>query len=140
MVTLRVTGAVAQALDLSTDDLAALPDQVPDVGALVPGRAGAGVRLRAILERAQVEAGAAYVTLASSDGFSICVPRAGVAEGIVAYRLGAGALPERDGGPLRFYVGRDVACEGGPVDACANVKRLVELHLSPAPRPDTHRH
>jgi hypothetical protein len=63
-----------------------------------------------------------------------------VEEGVVAYRLGGGDLPAKLGGPVRFFVVGAVACDTGEVDACANVKRLVEIRLTSTREPDTHRH
>ena len=138
MSPLTVTGEAIEPRSFTFAELAALPDQVPEVGALVPGRVGGGVRLRALLER--VGARADYLTLRSSDGFSISVPRAAVEDGVVAFRLGDGELPEKQGGPVRFYLAQAVACYTGDVDACANVKRLVEIHLTRDRETDTHRH
>lgn len=45
MEVLRVEGAIAQGRDFSFSDLAVLPEQVPDVSQLLPGREGGGVRL-----------------------------------------------------------------------------------------------
>jgi hypothetical protein len=119
-------------------ELAALPDQVPDIGALVPGRVGGGVRLSSVL--AAVGARGAYLTLCSSDGFTISVPRAEVEGGVVTYRLGDGELPPKQGGPVRFYLARPVACDTGVVDACANVKALREIRVTATKEPDNHRH
>jgi hypothetical protein len=108
---------------------------------VAPGRAGAGVRLSSVLEA--VGARGAYVTLVAADGFSISVPRAPVESGVVAFRLGDGPLPDRQGGPLRFYVAGAVDCkatEKDEVDACANVKRLAAIHVTRDKAPDTHSH
>jgi hypothetical protein len=138
MSLLDITGEADAPRGFEFADLASLAEQVPDIGALVPGKSGGAVRLRAILDR--VGARGDFLLLRSSDGFSICVPRAAVAEALVAYRLGEGALPEKQGGPVRFYVARDVACDTGEVDACANVKHLVEIRLTRTPVADTHQH
>jgi hypothetical protein len=108
------------------------------VGALVEGRAGSGVRLRALLR--DVGGEWPYLTLLSSDGFSISVPRAAVEDGVLVYRLGAGGLPTKQGGPVRFYVVGASGCDTGGVDACANVKHLVEIRLTATLEPDSHRH
>jgi len=72
--------------------------------------------------------------------FSTCVPRAGVADGVLVYHLDGGGLPPKQGGPVRFFVTRPVACDEGEVDACANVKTLREIRLTTDKEPDTHRH
>jgi hypothetical protein len=51
-------------------------------------------------------------------------------------------LTSKDGGPLRFFVGKPIECktQGGEVDQCANVKFLTELVVSSEKLPDTHKH
>jgi DMSO/TMAO reductase YedYZ molybdopterin-dependent catalytic subunit len=138
MSMLRITGEVARPRAFDRDELRGLPQQIEDVGALVPGRSGGGVRLAALLDAAGARG--AFATLVSSDGFSISVPLAAVKDGIVTYRLADGPLPEKQGGPVRFYVGRAVECDVGEVDACANVKGLVEIRVTATKAQDTHRH
>jgi DMSO/TMAO reductase YedYZ molybdopterin-dependent catalytic subunit len=138
MELLQLSGEVDTPRNFTLAELAALPEQVPDVGALVPGRAGGGVRLSSVL--AAVGARGAYLTLCSSDGFTISVPRAEVESGVVTYRLGDEGLPPKQGGPVRFYVARPVACDTGSVDACANVKALCEIRVTATKEPDNHRH
>jgi len=138
MAQLVVGGAVDRPRTFSEADLLAMPGQVEDVGALVPGRSGGGVRLSSLLSA--VGARGAFITLVAADGFSISVPRAPVEDGVVAFRLGGGALPDDKGGPLRFFVVGAVECKTGEVDACANVKRLVELRVTAEKAEDTHRH
>jgi len=131
MGSLRVEGAVATGCTFTFADLAALPNQVPDVSHLVPGREGGGVRLQSILDTVAPAAAAQYITLQSSDGkFSASVPLAAVRDAIVAYRLGNEPLPEKKGGPFRFLIPNIEACAIGGVDACANVKFLSRIELS----------
>lgn len=138
MSLLRVTSAEATPRAFTLDELAALPDQVADIAAMFPGKAGAGVRLRALLDAAGAQGD--HVTLIAADGFSICVPRAPVEDGVVTYHLGGAPLPAKLGGPVRFYVAPG-PCEGrGALDACTNVKGLVEVRVTEGPAPDTHRH
>ncbi len=47
---LRVEGEVRKPQDFDFATLAALPGQVPDIGALIPGREGGWVWLRSLLE------------------------------------------------------------------------------------------
>ena len=138
MVLLRVTGGVPEPRTFSSSDLSGLPGQVEDVGALVPGRAGSGVRLKSVLDAAGARG--PFLTLCSSDGFRISVPRAPVEDGVIVYRLGGGELPAKQGGPIRFFVGQAVACDTGEVDACDNVKALDEIRVTATKEPDTHRH
>ncbi len=144
MSQLRIDGidaTVARPASLTFDDLRQLPDQVADIGTLVPGREGGGVRLRAVLAVVGVQPQAAHLTLTSADGgFSICVPLDAVADAVVAYRLGDAPLPGAKGGPFRFYIPNIEQCTSGTVDACANVKDLGHLQLSQQPTAVTHEH
>jgi hypothetical protein len=135
---LRIEGEVQHARTLSFADLTALPDQVADIGALIPGREGGGVRLRSILAAVEVLPTAMHITIASSDGkFSASVPLDAVQDAIVAYRLGSGPLPQTKGGPIRFLIPNVEQCAIGGVDACANVKFVKLMRLSRSPGEDT---
>jgi DMSO/TMAO reductase YedYZ molybdopterin-dependent catalytic subunit len=127
---LRVDGNVATPRSLGFDELAGLPDQVADVGALVPGRRGGGVRLAAILDAVGRVPDARFAQLRSTDGFSAWVPLDAVAQALVVYRLGDGPLPEADGGPLRFLIPDVEKCGVAGLDTCANVKRLGTVTLA----------
>jgi len=135
---LHIDGEVHHPGALSFADLAALPAQIADVGALIPGREGGGVRLRSILEAVGVSPAATHITIASSDGkFSASVPLDAVQEAIVAYRLGNEPLPQKKGGPIRFFIPNVEECAIGGVDACANVKFVGLMRLSRGPGKDT---
>ena len=137
MESLRVEGALEQGRDFTFSDLAALPDQIPDVSQLLPGREGGGVRLRAILDKVSPAAAAHYITLRSSDGkFSASIPLEAARDAIVAYRLGNEPLPSKKGGPFRFFIPDVEECAIGGVDACANVKFLALIELSQQPDVD----
>jgi len=132
---LTVAGTLdGPALALDARDLAALPQeaQVPDVGALVAGRKGRGVKLAALLERAQPARTARWLNIASSDAaFAVSVPIDEVrAEGIVVYELDGAPLSAEKGGPFRLLV-------RGHADECVNVKQLTRLELSATPGRDT---
>jgi 2-dehydropantoate 2-reductase len=118
----------------AASDLAALPAsaQIADVGALVPGRTGRGVRLAALLESARPSADARWLNVASLDpAFAVSVPLDEVrSEGIVVYELDGAPLPASKGGPFRLLV------RGHP-DECLNVKQLARLELSPERGRDT---
>ncbi len=138
MERLRVDGAVERPREFGFDDLAALPGQVPDVGALIPGRDGHGVRLQSLLDAVGVRPEVTHITLTSTDGrFSASVPLAAVREAVVAYRLGNAPLPHDKGGPMRFFIPNVEQCAVGGVDACANVKFLGRIHLTTTPGVDT---
>jgi len=135
---LRVSGQVLAPCELGWDDLAGLPDQIDDVAALVPGREGGGVRLRAVLARAGLKDGATHVTCESSDGkFAASVPLAAVRDAVIVYRLGNLPLPVEKGGPLRFYIPAADDCLRGEIDHCANVKNLGALHVTRGAGHDT---
>lgn len=131
MAKLHVEGAIAQPLALDLEDLRALPGQVEDVAALVPGRQGGGVRLGSILDRARPHPDAHAVALLSAGaGFAADAPIAAAREGIVVYRLGEDPLPEKLGGPLRFLLVTAAGCEpDGGLTACANVKQLDVIRV-----------
>lgn len=108
MVALHVGGACAsRKLELTTEDLAAAAEehQVPDVGALVDGRAGAVVRLAALAELAGPSSRARFVHVASEDGaFTANLPLEQAMGALVVYRLGGDALPASAGGPFRLLL------------------------------------
>lgn len=138
MQELRIVGAGGSpAISLTVADCAALPAfaQVADVSALVPGRAGRGVRLSALLDRAKRVPEASHVGLhlhvASSDpAFAISLPLADASNAIVVYSLDGGPLPEKKGGPFRLLV-------PGHPDECVHVKQLASLEISDRPGRDT---
>ncbi len=138
MTQLHVEGEVQLPRDFDFNDLTGLPGQVPDVGTLIPGREGGGVRLESILGTVGVKKKARYITVVSTDGkFSASVPLEAVRDAVVAYRLGKEPLPATKGGPLRFFISNVEECAIGEVDACANVKFVGLLRLSPGPGEDT---
>lgn len=109
---------------LTRDALVALPGQVPDVSTVVPGRAGAGVRLRELFALVPLPAGARFV-LTAADGMTS--PPASVAEvgdAVLVHSLGDAPLPEKQGGPYRALAPTDP--ERGQ---CANVKGVVRIRV-----------
>jgi DMSO/TMAO reductase YedYZ molybdopterin-dependent catalytic subunit len=127
---IRVDGKVRTARDFSFADLAALPEQIADVAAIVPGRAGGAVRLSALLTAAGASADATAVTLESSDGkFSQQAPLAALGSAIVVYRLGDARLPSERGGPARFLIPNLEDCNLPGVDRCTNVKALARIEV-----------
>ncbi len=135
---IRVEGEVSRAREFDFAELRALPGQIDDLSTLVPGKTGGAVRLRALLDAVAPTASAAYASLCSEDGaFEISVRLSAIADNaVVAYRLGDAPLPEKQGGPARFYVVDAAACGEGEVDACANVKRLGTIRLTRERAPD----
>lgn len=124
---LEVSGEVRSgAIAWTKEKLASLPAaaQIADVGALVPGRRGAAVRLSALLERAGRLPTARYVDVASKDpAFAVSVPIAELDEAVVMYAVDGVALAPEKGGPFRLLV-------PGHADECVNVKQVVRIALS----------
>ncbi|MGE0826463.1 MAG: molybdopterin-dependent oxidoreductase [Candidatus Binatia bacterium] len=138
MTLLRIEGEAQQPRDFRFEDLSALPGQVADVGQLVPGREGGGVRLQSLLDVVGPTTKATHLTITATDGkFSASVPLEAVREAIVAYRLNDAPLPAQKGGPYRFLIPQVEECAIGEVDACANVKFVGRMRLSHGPGEDT---
>jgi hypothetical protein len=138
MAGLRVEGEVVNPGSFGFAELAALPQQIEDIAALVPGRSGGAVELAAVLAAVGVSPEATHIALESTDGgFAASVPLAAVAGAIVVYRDGAEPLPVKAGGPVRFFIPEVGDCHSGPVDACVNVKFLGTIRLSNGPGRDT---
>jgi DMSO/TMAO reductase YedYZ molybdopterin-dependent catalytic subunit len=132
---------VGRPLELGFDDLSqiAAEFQVDDVSRHVPGRAGAGVRLAAVLDIAQVRPEANYLTLhADRDDFHVSIPLAPVLnEAILVYRMGAEELSAKAGGPVRLLIPAATLCKTSELDECANVKYLSRLELTARKGMDT---
>lgn len=111
---------------LTREALAALPGQVADVSAVVPGRAGAGVRLRELFALVPLPAGARFVLTAADGMTSAPTPVSDVGEAVLVHSLGEGPLPEKQGGPFRALAPADP--ERGQ---CANVKGVVRIRVLP---------
>jgi hypothetical protein len=135
----RVDGEVETALTFGFVDLAALPDQVAQVGTLIPGRAGNAVRLRALLEVAGVREHATHITFsASADNFSASVPLAAVIDrAVLVYRQGLEPLSTQQGGPVRLFITDVESYDVESLNACTNVKDLDHICLTVAPEVDT---
>jgi DMSO/TMAO reductase YedYZ molybdopterin-dependent catalytic subunit len=133
-ILLRVDGEVSRPLALTFEDFAALPSaqQVADVSRFHPKRLGDAVTLEALLAKAQPRPTASYLTLhATADDFHASVPLAAVrGEGLVVYRLEAGPLPIKHGGPIRFLIRNPAACHTDELDDCANVKFVDRIELT----------
>ena len=110
---LRVNGLVDRELDLSFDDLLAMPpteltrDFQCVTGWRVPDVQWKGVRLRELLDRAGVADGARAVRFVSFDGAyseSLTLDQARRDDVMVAYELEGEPLSSAHGGPARLYV------------------------------------
>ena len=104
-------------LPLSRGALMAMPGQVPDVGAVAPGKKGAGVRLRELLFLA---GNATQYSIAAADGFvTPPAPIDSLGDAVLVHSLDGGPVPEDQGGPFRVY--------GAAGSSCANVKAVVRV-------------
>jgi len=130
----QVDGEVRESQTFGFVDLAALPDQVADVGTLVPGREGSAVRLRALLDAAGVGEHAMHVTFSASvDHFSASVPLAAVVDrAVLVYRQGLEPLSTKQGGPVRLFITDVESCDVEDLNACTNVKNLDHIRVTVA--------
>jgi DMSO/TMAO reductase YedYZ molybdopterin-dependent catalytic subunit len=131
---LSVEGQVEHARQLRFEDLSSIDSQyqVADVSRLVPGRKGDAVTLAGILSLVQPKSTAKYLGLHSStDDFHASVPLTAVAErALVIYCLDGQPLPEKSGGPVRFFIPDFAACHTAEIDECANVKFVDRIELT----------
>ena len=136
---LEIGGEVAQPRAFDFEALTRLPGQIEDIGTMVPGRSGGGVRLSSLLADVQPRPQVTYITIESTDGsFRASVPLDAVVEsGVVLYRIGAQALPAQQGGPFRFLITDAQTCATGGADLCANVKFVGRITLGEGPGRDT---
>ncbi|MGB9113440.1 MAG: molybdopterin-dependent oxidoreductase [Acidimicrobiales bacterium] len=110
---LRVEGLVEHPLELTFDDLRAMPRTelvLPFqcvTGWRVPDVHWAGVRLADLIDRAGPGAGAHAVEFTSYDGIyseSLTLDQARRSDVIVAYEMLGGPITSEHGGPVRLYV------------------------------------
>lgn len=110
---LKVSGLVVKSLNLSFDDLMAMPSAklVKDfqcvTGWKVPGVHWEGVKLADILDSAGVHPSAKAVAFDSYDGAdseSLTLDQARRSDVIVAYRMLDAPITTAHGGPVRLYV------------------------------------
>jgi 2-dehydropantoate 2-reductase len=131
---LLLDGQVLQPIVLDTEALAKLPveAQIDDVGKVLPGMRGQGIRVKALLELPTPMIGTDHVTFHSADGkfaASLALKRA-VETGILVYRRDDQPLPIEAGGPFRLIT-------PGLGDLCANVKNVVRIEFTRGPGKDT---
>jgi len=119
---LRLVDPSGNARRLTRAALAALPGQVPDIAALVPGREGAGVYLREVLTLLGLPDDAPFV-VAAADGMTTApTPIGGAGEAVLLHSLGGGPLPASQAGPFRI-----LGPSGAGRTACANVKQVTTI-------------
>jgi 2-dehydropantoate 2-reductase len=139
MMTLRVEGEVQKPHEFAFAELAGLPEQILDVGSLIPGRQGGAIWLRNLLDATGTHPHATHVTLHATDGdFSASLPLAAVRDrALIVYRMGEASLPVEQGGPIRFLIVDAEACGLSEIDTCANVKFLGSIQVTQGPGVDT---
>jgi hypothetical protein len=137
-MTLRIEGSTTHPTTFTAADLARLPGQIADVSAIVPGRRGAAVALRSVLDAAGIAPEATHLTVEAGDGFfSASVPLDAVGDAVLVPSLHGAPLPRAPGGPLRLLIPDAARCGRDDVDRCANVKDVVVLRLGAGPGRDT---
>jgi DMSO/TMAO reductase YedYZ molybdopterin-dependent catalytic subunit len=131
---LSIAGLVESPRSLTFSDLAAIPaeHQVVDVSRLVPGRKGDAVKLAGILSLVKPKCTAQWLGLhAAKDDFHASIPLDAVSDkALVIYRLDGHPLPEKAGGPVRFFIPDFAACQTHEIDECANVKFVDRLEFT----------
>ena len=131
-----ISGLVDAPRSITFADLAAIPSehQVVDVSRLVPGRKGDAVELAGILKLVRPTRDAQWLGLhAARDDFHASIPLSAVLDkALVIYRLDGQPLPEKAGGPVRFFIPDFAACHTQEIDECANVKFVDRLELTAA--------
>jgi DMSO/TMAO reductase YedYZ molybdopterin-dependent catalytic subunit len=102
------------------------------VSRIVPGRTGDAVKLAGLLELVRPAPGAKFLGLHSStDDFHASIPLSAVVDrALVIYRLNGQPLPEKNGGPVRFFIPDFAACHKDEIDECANVKFVDRIELT----------
>lgn len=149
-----LSGTLAKPLELTYDELLALPRKVlpitlecaenPVGGGLVSHAEWTGLGLSVLLEKAQVQAEGRFVRLSGADGFSRTIPLAKAmhTDTLLAYQMNGERLPVNHGFPIRALVpgwyGMDsikwlrsvevVAAE--PATAAPNYQRLTRSLLT----------
>ena len=132
---LKISGLVANAMDLSHEAIGALPAdvQVGNVNTIVPKYSGAGIKLAAIIEVAQPNLGVDYIGLHGTlDDFHANIPLNAVSESaVIMYSDSEGnPLETKNGGPYRFLIPNSAACHTDEIDECANVKFLDHIEFT----------
>ena len=106
--------------------------QVEDIGSVMPGMQGKGIRVAGLFELANLKTNADHVTFVSQDGqYSSSLTLSQAKKfGILVYGVDGGPLPFEKGGPFRLVT-------PGLGDLCANVKNVGQIKISAGPGKDT---
>ena len=133
-VLLKVDGEVTRPLELTFEDLCQIDGkyQLADVSRFDPKRDGDAVKLSGLLDLAGCRASAKYLGLHSaSDNFHASIPLDPVRDrAFFIYRIDGKQLPDKRGGPIRFYIPDFAACHTEEIDECANVKFVDHVELT----------
>lgn len=131
---LRIEGACAQPLELGWNELDALARDtalVADTSLLSNRVQGEGVRLAALLARAQPLPAATHVMVHDDGEYRACLTLAEAeTAAVLAHRAGGAPLPEAQGGPVRLLLPTSD-------NACLSVKRVSRVELLTKAAPDT---
>ena len=106
--------------------------QIPDVGAVMSGMTGRGVKVKAILDSMTLNIGVDHAIFESQDGkYSACLTLKQAEDfGILLYEKDGEPFPVERGGPFRLVA-------PGLGDLCANVKQVGRVMISKGVAPDT---
>lgn len=105
---------------------------VVDIGSVMPGMKGKGIKIAGLLELATFPANSDHVTFFSRDGqysASLTLDQA-KNYGILVYQVDGKPLPAEKGGPFRLVT-------PGLGDLCANVKNVCRIEVAVGPGKDT---
>jgi 2-dehydropantoate 2-reductase len=131
---LLVEGEVSQPLQFTRATMAKLSGdyQIPDVGAVMSGMTGRGVKVKAILDSMTLNIGVDHAIFESQDGkYSACLTLKQAEDfGILLYEKDGEPFPVERGGPFRLVA-------PGLGDLCANVKQVGRVMISKGVAPDT---
>jgi 2-dehydropantoate 2-reductase len=131
---LKIEGACAAPTALAWQEVDALARgaaRVDDTAALSPKVRGQGVRLGAVIERAQPLPAATHAMVHDDGEYRACLTlEEARAVAVLAHRLDDAPLPEAQGGPLRLLVPTSD-------NLCMSVKRVTRIELLTAAAPDT---
>jgi DMSO/TMAO reductase YedYZ molybdopterin-dependent catalytic subunit len=134
MKPLRIDGACAAPLELSWEDIDALAvgeALAADTAQLSSKVSGQGIRLAALLARAQPTAAATHVMVYDTGDYRACMTLAeALSAAVLAHRRDGAPLPDSQGGPLRLLVPTSN-------NACMSVKQVARIELLDHPEPDT---
>lgn len=133
-LTLELVGSGVKPLSVDGAVLASLSHEfhIEDLGAVMPGMRGKGVKFTGLLNLATFEPNADHVTFISHDGqysASLTLDQA-KNYGIVVYQVDGEPLPVEKGGPFRLVT-------PGLGDLCANVKNIGVIKVTAGPGSDT---